>query len=146
MKDLIKQILREQILGLSNEEVNYHLPPKIIEAGYKLMNIIIKDYEWYTATTPTGLPNKFVNSIWLIKPKYKQSLIFVTLREPIVYYHKSLIEDFEKYLNMNKGQFKLFMAIWMEDFINRKIFSVELYPRDMDTVAEYVLKNGKQIK
>jgi hypothetical protein len=135
MKDLIKQILREETSGLTDGQ---------IKAAYSLMNMITKDYYWYHDTPEQ--PFKWSEgSIWLINPDTKKWMLELKKSGKLWYYYKTR-ESFSKYLNMKGTDFQSFTKIWVEDVLKNGVVSTynEFYLR-FDEVED-VLKNGKQMK
>ena len=65
MKDLIRQILREETSGLTDGQ---------IKSAYSLMNMITKGYHWYY-DTPEQPFEWSEGSIWLINPDTKQWML-----------------------------------------------------------------------
>jgi hypothetical protein len=135
MKDLIKQILREETSGLTDGQ---------IKAVYSLMNMITKDYHWYHDTPEQ--PFKYTEgSIWLINPETKEWMLELNKSGHLWYYYKTY-NTFSNYLNMEKSDFKSFIKIWVEDVLERGVVSTNLENlRDLEGVED-VLKNGKQLK
>ena len=68
MKNLIRQILREETSGLTDGQ---------IKSGYALMNMITKDYQWYH-DTPEQPFKHTPGSIWLINPDTKEWIFHLT--------------------------------------------------------------------
>ena len=112
MKDLIKQILREETSGLTDVQ---------IKAGYSFMNMITKDYYWYYDTPEQ--PFKFTpGSIWLINPETKEWMLELKISGRLYYYYK-IPDSFSKYLNMEVSNFESFIKIWVEDALERGVVS-----------------------
>ena len=135
MKDLIRQILREETSRLTDGQ---------IKAGYALMNMITKDYYWYhdTPEQPFGLTP---GSIWLINPETNEWMLELKKSGKLWYYDKTL-DTFSKYLNMEVSDFESFIKIWVEDALERGVVStMGQWGEDLAWVED-VLKNGKQMK
>jgi hypothetical protein len=101
MKDLIRQILREETSGLTDGQ---------IKAGYALMNILTKGYQWYS--TPYGT--------WLINSETKKWVLELE-KSGDLWYHMETSNTFSKYLNMEESDFKSFIKIWVEDVLKRGV-------------------------
>ena len=112
MKDLIRQILREETSGLTDKQ---------IKAGYVLMNMITKGYQWYY-DTPEQPFFYTPGSIWLINPKTKQWMLELKKYGYLWYYYKTP-ESFSKYLNMEVSDFESFIGLWVEDALERGVIS-----------------------
>jgi len=135
VKDLIKKILREETSGLTDGQ---------IKAGYVLMNMITKGYQWYT-DSPKQPFEITPGSTWLINPETKEWMIELEKSGHLWYYYKTY-NTFSNYLNMEKSDFKSFIKIWVEDVLERGVVSTNLENlRDLEGVED-VLKNGKQLK
>ena len=126
MKDLIKQILREETSGLTDGQ---------IKAAYNLMNMITKGYHWYI--TPYG--------IWLINPKTEEWMFELEKSGDLWYYYETS-DTFYMYLNMEESDFQSFIKIWVEDVLERGVISTFSTPKMKGKWVEDVLKNGKQLK
>jgi hypothetical protein len=136
MKDLIRQILREETSGLTDGQ---------IKAAYSLMNMITKGYHWYHDTPEQRFEFTPVDSIWLINPKTKEWMLELEKSGKLWYYSKTL-DTFSMYLNMGESDFQSFIKIWVEDVLKREVVSTE---NDFDTLAAEVvdvIENGKQLK
>jgi hypothetical protein len=135
MKNLIKKILREETSGLTDEQ---------IKAGYDLMNMITKGYQWYT-DTPEQPFEWSEGSIWLINPKTEEWMFELRKLGKLWYYYKTP-DIFSKYLNMEEPDFQSFIKIWVEDFLNREVVSTPSGTLGEIWEVEDVLENGKQLK
>jgi len=135
MKDLIRQILREETSRLTDGQ---------IKAGYALMNMITKDYYWYhdTPEQPFGLTP---GSIWLINPETNEWMLELKKSGKLWYYDKTL-DTFSKYLNMEVSDFESFIKIWVEDALERGVVSTTVAFVTHHKTVKDVLKNGKQLK
>jgi hypothetical protein len=112
MKDLIKQILREETSGLTDSK---------IKAAYSLMNVITKDYQWYHDTPEQ--PFEFTpGSIWLINPETKEWMLELKKSGHLWYYYETP-DIFSKYLNMEEPDFESFIKIWVEDVLKKRVVS-----------------------
>jgi hypothetical protein len=100
--------LREETSGLTDGQ---------IKAGYALMNMITKDYQWYS--TPYG--------IWLINPETKKWMLDLKKSGELWYYYKTY-DTFSMYLNMEKSDFESFIKIWVEDVLKRGVVSTVKMP------------------
>ena len=158
MKDLIRQILREETSGLTDAQ---------IKASYSLMNMITKDYYWYHDTPELRFKFTPGDSIWLINPKTEEWMLELEKSGKLWYYSKTL-DTFSMYLNMGESDFQSFIKIWVEDVLKREVVSTEndsdtlaaevvdvlergvvstmAHPRRADDSVEDVLENGKQVK
>ena len=126
MKDLIKKILREETSGLTDGK---------IKVGYDLMNMITKDYQWYSTPYAT----------WLINPDTKQWMLEWE-KSGKLWYHLKVRDTFSKYLNMDEFDFESFIEIWVEDVLKRGVVSTSVLHLQHRIEVEDVLKNGKQMK
>ena len=157
MKDLIKQILREETSELTDGQ---------IKAGYALMNMITKDYYWYT-DTPEQPFEYSEGSIWLINPDTKEWMLELEGWGELSYYYETHV-IFSKYLNMEKSDFESFIKIWVEDVLKRGVVSkcgrtwrrgcpvedvlkrgvvsTSMTSNPGNLLVGDVLKNGKQLK
>jgi hypothetical protein len=157
MRNLIKQILREETSGLTDGQ---------IKAVYSLMNMITKGYHWYH-DTPEQPFEYTEGSIWLINPETKEWMIELEKSGHLWYYYKTY-NTFSKYLNMEESDFESFIKIWVEDSLERGVVSTRwmrsrLTYRVEDALergvvstpsrwsespvrVEDALKNGKQLK
>ena len=135
MKNLIRQILREETSGLTDGQ---------IKAGYALMNMITKDYRWYY-DTPERTFELTPGSIWLINPDTKQWMIELKKSGNLWYYYKTP-DSFSKYLNMEVSDFKSFIKIWVEDVLKRGVVSTSMTSNPGNLLVGDVLKNGIQLK
>ena len=131
MKDLIRQILREETSGLTDKQ---------IKAGYVLMNMITKGYQWYY-DTPEQPFFYTPGSIWLINPKTKQWMLYLNKSGYLWYYYKTP-DSFFKYLNMEESDFESFIKIWVEDALKRGVVSTEYAFTVGDFEVEDALKRG----
>jgi hypothetical protein len=131
MKDLIKQILREETSGLTDGQ---------IKSAYSLMNMITKDYRWYY-DTPERTFELTPGSIWLINPDTKQWMIELKKSGNLWYYYKTP-DSFSKYLNMEVSDFKSFIKIWAEDVLERGVVSTPADGHIRKDALEDVLENG----
>ena len=132
MKNLIKKILREETSKLTDEQV---------KAGYDVMNIITKDYQWYVSSyTPE-------NEIVLINPKKKECIIRFNTKSNILYFfHKLFNPFFSRYIGMEEEEFRLFIKIWVEDVLKKEVSLITDYSYSVSDMIDYVIKRGKQIK
>ena len=135
MKDLIRQILREETSGLTDAQ---------IKAGYALMNMITKDYYWYH-DTPEQPFEWSEGSIWLINPDTKQWMFELRKSGHLLYYYETY-DTFSMYLNMDESDFESFIKIWVEDALKRGVVSTHRLHGWRCAVVEDALKNGKQLK
>ena len=135
MKDLIKKILREETSGLTDGQ---------IKSAYSLMNMITKDYQWYT-DTPEQPFKRTPGSIWLINPDTKEWMIELKKSGKLWCNYKTP-DIFSKYLNMEHSDFQSFIKIWVEDVLKRGVVSTHLINGNDGGVLEDALKNGKQLK
>jgi hypothetical protein len=158
MKDLIRQILREETSGLTDGQIKY---------GYDLMNILTKGYHWYY-DTPEQPFDYTPNSIWLINPE-KNDWIIQLEKSGSLWFNYLFTKPFSMYLNIDVLDFELFIKIWVEDILKRGVNEttseidglpvvwlkdvikkgvVETSPSmtPWDWPFEDALKNGKQLK
>jgi len=135
MKDLIRQILREETSGLTDGQ---------IKAAYSLMNMITKDYQWYH-DTPEQPFEWTEDSIWLINPETNKWMFELEESGQLWYYIKTY-DTFSKYLNMEEYDFKSLIKIWVEDVLKRGVVSTRRNRSRTPRQVEDVLKKGKQLK
>ena len=135
MKDLIRQILREETSGLTDGQ---------IKAAYSLMNMITKGYHWYH-DTPEQPFEWSEGSIWLINPKTKEWMLELKKSGNLWYYYKAP-NTFSKYVNMRQSDFESFIKIWVEDALKRGVVSTMAINRTLFATVEDALKNGIQLK
>jgi len=135
MKDLIRQILREETSGLTDGQ---------IKAGYVLMNMITKGYHWYY-DTPEQPFEYTVGSIWLINPKTKQWMLELKISGRL-YYHFEARDSFYKYFPMTDSDFESFIKIWVEDALEREVVSPTVIGSVWSAMIETVLERGKQMR
>ena len=126
MKDLIRQILREETSRLTDVQ---------IKAAYSLMNILTKGYHWYSKSYGT----------WLINPDTKEWMLEFD-ESGHLRYHYITLETFSMYLNMGESNFESFIKIWVEDVLKRGVVSTGGTWSSFRTSVEYALENGKQMK
>jgi hypothetical protein len=131
MKNIIKQILREETSDLSDKKKN---------AADGLMGIITKEYQWYT-DTPEQPFEYSEGSIWLINPETKEWMLELDKSGELYYYYKTP-DTFSDYLNMDKSDFQSFIKVWVEDAL--KIGTVSTGGRTWSRggQVEDVLKRG----
>ena len=114
MKNLIKQILREETSGLSDAEK---------DAGYILMNNRTKGYQWYHDTPEQ--PFEYTRgSIWLINPDTEDWMLELKKSGKLRYNYKTH-DTFSMYLNMKVSDFESFIKIWVEDVLEREVTSTD---------------------
>ncbi len=157
MKDLIKQILREETSGLD---------PKILSAAYKMMDNLTKDCLWYY-DTPEQRFEYMPESIWLINPKTEQWVLELEKSGKLWYYYE-IVSTFKKYFNMESSDFESFIKLWVEDALKRGVSTThprhfgqegrvqDALKRGVSTTlrgdgalpdeVEDVLKNGKELR
>ena len=133
MKDLIRQILREETSGLTDGQ---------IKSAYALMSMITKGYHWYH-DTPEQPFGHTPGSIWLINPDTKEWMLELKKSGDLWYYYKTPY-SFSMYLNMEESDFKSFIKIWVEDVLKIGVVATKAYFDEMAFAVEDVLKNGKQ--
>ena len=131
MKDLIKKILREETSELTDGQ---------IKAGYDLMNILTKGYQWYhdTPEQPFGVTP---GSIWLINPETEKWMLELEKSGELWYYTKTS-DSFSMYLNMERSDFELFIKIWVKDVLKKGVDSTTRMWRSNPGWVEDVLKKG----
>jgi hypothetical protein len=135
MKDLIKKILREETSGLTDGQ---------IKAGYVLMNMITKGYQWYH-DTPERPFEYTPGSIWLINPETNEWMLYLNKSGHLWYYYKTP-DSFSKYLNMEVSDFESFIKIWVEDALERGVVSTLSASSKIRFKVEDALEKGKQLK
>jgi hypothetical protein len=135
MKDLIRQILREETSGLTDGQ---------IKAAYSLMNMITKEYHWYH-DTPEQPFEWSEGSIWLINPDTEKWMLELQKSGYLWYYDKTL-DTFSKYLNMEVFDFKSFIKIWVEDALKRGVVLTNVQRIPQVVPVEDVLEKGIQLK
>jgi hypothetical protein len=136
MKNKIRQILREETSGFDD---------KTLKALYQFMNFLTKDYKWYY-DTPKNRFEHSAGSIWLINPKTKEWVFFLT-KSGELWWNWDFYLIFKRYFNMEKSVYgEFFIKIWAEDVLNRRV-STKKRPREgYREWIEDVLKNGKELK
>ena len=118
------------------------LNQKIIDASYKLMEVITKGCYWYH-DTPEQPFDYSEGSIWLINPETKD-WILVLEKSGDLWYYNGIMDTFFKYLNMKYSDFDSFIKIWVEDNIQKEVVLTGGLPMTLDGKVVDVLKNGKQ--
>jgi hypothetical protein len=131
MKDLIKQILREETSGLG---------PKMLNAAYKMMNKLTKDCLWYY-DTPEQRFEYSPESIWLINPETKEWLLELEKSRKLWYYNEIYL-TFKRYFNMEKSDFESFIKLWVKDVLKRGVSTTHKAISSLDSPVEDVLKRG----
>ena len=132
MKDKIRQILREEILGFD---------PKELEQLYKFMNFLTRDYRWYTYKPKES----DITSTWLINPKTKEWLFELQIGD--LFFYEDLPLFFKRYFNMEENDSERFLRIWVEDVLNREVYeSYSAYDIWVEDWVEDILKNGEELK
>jgi hypothetical protein len=135
MKDLIRQILREETSGLTDGQ---------IKSAYSLMKMITKGYYWYTDTPEQ--PFKYTpNTIWLINPDTEEWMLRFDEYGGLWYYDNTRV-SFSKYMNMEEYDFESFIKIWVQDVLKREVVNIWWSIEYLPYRVEDVLKNGKQLK
>ncbi len=131
MKDLIKQILREETSGLD---------PKILSATYKMMDNLTKDYLWYF-DTPEQRFEYSSESIWLINPETKEWVLELEKSGKLWYYNE-IGNTFKKYFNMESSDFESFIKLWVEDALKRGVSTTRHEHGHDEGMVEDALKRG----
>jgi len=116
------------------------LNQKIIDASYKLMEMITKGCYWYH-DTPEQPFDYSEGSIWLINPETKD-WILVLEKSGDLWYYNGIMDTFFKYLNMKYPDFDSFIKIWVEDVLKKGVFSTDVMMPEMDGMVEDALKRG----
>jgi len=97
------------------------LNQKVIDAAYKLMEYKTKEYLWYTDT-----PEKpFIyseGSVWLINPETKEWFLEIKKTGDMNYFYDKF-DNFHIYLNMKRSEFEMVLKNWVEDILEKKIYS-----------------------
>ena len=122
MKNLIRQILREETSGLTDGQ---------IKAGYSLMNHLTKGYRLYSTPYAT----------WLINPETKEWVVELE-KEGRLWWNIDFYLNFERYFNMEMSDYKKFIKIWVEDVLNRGVSSTLPSRRTNRIEVEDVLNRG----
>jgi len=120
------------------------LNQKIIDASYKLMEMITKGCYWYH-DTPEQPFDYSEGSIWLINPETKD-WILVLEKSGDLWYYNGIMDTFFKYLNMKYSDFDSFIKIWVEDNLQREVVLTGGLPMTLDGKVKDVLENGNTIK
>jgi hypothetical protein len=119
------------------------LNQKIIDASYKLMEMITKGYHWYHDTPE----QPFVYtpcSIWIINPKTEEWVLELK-KSGELQYHSKTPATFFKYLNMEVSDFETFIKVWVEDVLEKGVVTTGWNGDDVSgLLVEDALKNGKQ--
>jgi hypothetical protein len=104
------------------------------------MEIITKDYQWYT-DTPEQPFEYSEGSIWLINPKTEEWML--ELEKPgVLWYQYETSDIFSKYLNMEISDFESFIKMWMEDALKRGVVSIIRNEINWDEEVKDVLEKG----
>jgi hypothetical protein len=119
------------------------LNQKFIDAASKLMEMITKEYQWYT-DTPKQPFEYSPGSIWLINPETEEWMLYLNKSGHLWYYYKTP-ESFSKYLNMEVSDFESFIKIWVEDVLKRGVVSTRRRTSTSWWTVEDALENGKQL-
>lgn len=138
VKDKIRQILRGKTSGFD---------PKLLGHLYKFMNLLTKDYVWYTDTPENRFGNK-PESIWLINPKTKDWVLFLEKNGKLWWSHNFYF-NFKRYFNFSEYYFEKFLKIWVEDVLNRRVNGIIELPNNVFLFSWDVheaLTIGKQLK
>ena len=135
MKDLIRQILREETSGFDD---------KTLKALYQYMNFLTKDYVWYH-DTPEQRFRYIPDSIWLINPKTEEWVVILT-KEGELWWYNYFYTNFKRYFNMEESDYEKFITIWVEDIINRGISATLDWSNKWHKQVEDVIKNGEELK
>jgi len=116
------------------------LNQKIIDLSYKLMDRLIRGYQWYI-DTPEQPFEYSEGSIWLINPKTEEWIL--ELEKPgVLWYQYETPDTFSKYLNMEVSDFESFIKIWMEDVLKRGVVSIIRNQINWDEEVKDVLEKG----
>ena len=138
VKDKIRQILREETSGFD---------PKMLNALHQFMNLLTKDYVWYTDTPENRFGNK-PESIWLINPKTKEWVLALEKNGKLWWSHNFHF-NFKRYFNFSEYYFEKFLKIWVEDVLNRRVNGIIDLPNNIPLFSWDVyeaLTIGKQLK
>jgi hypothetical protein len=116
------------------------LNENIIKSAYNLMEMITKDYQWYT-DTPEQPFELSQGSIWLINPDTKEWMLELNKSGRLGYYYKTY-DTFSMYLNMDEPDFQSFIKVWVEYVLKRGVISTCAVRHRSGGEVEYVLKRG----
>ena len=116
------------------------LNQKIIDAASKLMEMITKEYQWYT-DTPEQPFEYSEGSIWLINPETEEWILELT-KSGVLWYDYETPDSFYRYLNMGRSDFEPFIKIWMEDVFKRGVVSTSAEADVYWGLMEDVFKRG----
>ena len=108
------------------------------------MNHLTKDYNWYY-DTPEQRFKHTPKSIWLINPETKEWILELKKNGGLLWYW-NFYKNFQRYFNMKRPDFERFIKLWVEDVLNRRVFSTENRSRRAAYHMEDVLNRGKYIK
>ena len=92
------------------------------------MEHLTKDYVWYY-DTPEQRFEWSPESIWLIKPETKEWVIELD-KGGILWWCSNFYVNFKRYFNMEPSDYEKFIKIWVEDVLNRGVFSTQ-YPQNL---------------
>jgi hypothetical protein len=135
MKERIRQILREETSGFD---------PKMLKVLYQFMNDLTKDYVWYH-DTPEQRFEWSPGSIWLINPKTKEWVVELKEDGELWWYWDFRL-NFKRYFNMEESDFHKFITIWVEDILNREVYTTMRTRYSASIEVEDVLNRGKELK
>jgi hypothetical protein len=116
------------------------LNQKIIDASYKLMEMLTKGYQWYH-DTPEQPFEYSEGSIWLINPETGEWILELE-KSGVLWYEYEIPDSFSKYLNMGISDFQSFIKIWVEDALKRGVSSTDLQRVTIRDWVEDALKRG----
>lgn len=153
MKNYIKQILKEELMGFIDGQSNtdnkkpLELTDGQIKGCYSMMNMLIKGCHWYIYEPPKGsIHYNNPPAFWLINPDKKILMLDVSYGRNL-YYYSHIKDGFYRYLNMTPEQFQSFIKMWVEDSLNVKINRVEgNADGGRKEEIDKKLNDGKQIK
>jgi hypothetical protein len=131
MKDLIKQILREETSGFD---------PKMLNTAYKMMDNLTKDCLWYY-DTPEQRFDYTPQSIWLINPETKEWVLELEKSGKLWYYNEIYL-TFKRYFNMEKSDFESFIKLWVEDALRIGVSTTVASAIVRTTTVEDALRIG----
>ena len=116
------------------------LNQKIIDAAFKLMETITKEYQWYH-DTPEQPFEYSEGSIWLINPKTGEWFLELQ-KDGVLWYDYETPDSFSKYLNMECSDFESFIKTWMEDALKIGVSSTGSVCGRLAGEMEDVLNRG----
>ena len=85
------------------------------------MEHLTKDYNWYY-DTPEQRFECTPKSIWLMNPETEEWSVELQ-KDGTLWWNWDFYLNFQRYFNMKVSDFESFIKVWMEDVLNREVFS-----------------------